>query len=701
LTEDDWAAIAAAELTNQRRRWRRGTGRATSGTAAKFQSVNTDGWRSTYASPPTFDPVGNPEYFTVTRQGFNTSGGATTYSEDLVCTQRTRQVYPNQASLETNQVALSDYIYSTDTVLGATNNSTEASPKPVANWVMPDRMTVGNTIHLEVTAFHRNARDFEQIAAVEFRATDGTTTVTQVVATSAISSSYEDAVPVIVYQCDLDISALANPATVTVNAKVYPWIGGAASVLDSADSSVEREFSPRTFTRDTAAQRVAYVRTAALGGNDGTGVVSTVDATASANPFLTHGAAINAMHTHGAAEGVIYTGDDQGLAFVMSSAAIVATRTQNGKALIITRESGVARANARVSFGLAAFRPRLGAAGGYLIFRDMGIVRTGTLSFTGEAASALRLYFDRCNFDNASNNAAILSNSDAYFYGVVFSNLSASLLNAGTREIRTIRGCTIPTSGGALEGWLAVGNLITTMGGVMSVGSRSATGSILSFNKVVGVNATSGFVNLALSADVSQVAIVQNLLEFISATANPAIRGTADAATGNVNHIIIHNNTVTGFFNNGRSNLFYEDGATARTSKLMSVRGNIQDQINTKGDVFVLSGARVGNWAYLYGVGCDGEFSQFIDADSGGIGSAFAQAYPGINASIGTSSTVRNDPLWTTYAGTTSGPTAGAGGGVYTLQSGSPAKARCKPNLRFDLAGSTRTGPLTSSGAYL
>lgn len=700
MTEDDWATIAAAELTNQRRRWRRGTGRVTSGTAAKFQSVNTDGWRSTYASPPTFDPVGNPEYFTVTRQGFTTSGGATSYSELLLCTQRTRQVYPNQASLEANQVALSDYIYSTDTVLGATNNSTEASPKPVANWVMPDRMTVGNTIHLEVTAFHRNARDFEQIAAVEFRATDGTTTVTQVVATSAISSSYEDAVPVIVYQCDLNISTLANPATVTVNAKVYPWIGGAAAVLDSADSSVEREFSPRTFRRDTAAQRVAYVRTAANGGNDGTGVVSITPSTASANPFATVLAAINAHHTAGGLDGgTIYIGDDQGTPFVLGSTAV--TRTQSVSALTMTRESGVARANARVSFGAASFRARFGAAGGWLIFRDMGIVRTGTSVIDGEAASNLRIYFDRCNFDNGSFNATILSNSDVNHYGVVFSSLASALLNPGTREIRTVRGCTITNSGSNIEGWLAVGNLITTPGGALSFGTRSASGAIMAFNKVVGVNATNGFVTLGGASDVTGAAIVQNLLEYISITANPAIRVTADSATGNTTHVIIHNNTITGFFNNGRSNSFYEDGATARTSKLMSVRGNIQNQINTKGDIFVTNGARVGNWAYLYGVGCDGEFSCFIDADSGGIGSAFAQAYPGINASIGTSNSVRNDPLWTTYAGTTSGPTAGAGGGVYTLQSGSPAKNRAKPVLRFDLAGSTRSGPLTSSGAYL
>lgn len=109
-----------------------------------------------------------------------------------------------------------------------------------------------------------------------------------------------------------------------------------------------------------------------------------------------------------------------------------------------------------------------------------------------------------------------------------------------------------------------------------------------------------------------------------------------------------------------------------------------------------------GNWAYRYGVGCQAEFSQFIDATSGGIGSAFAQAYPGLAAKIGTSATVRQDPLYTAAAATTSGPTAGAGNGTYPAAGGRAGQGHggARPSLRFDLAGATRSATAASAGAY-
>lgn len=676
-------------------------------TDANVTAINADGWSVTYTSPPTFDPVADPKYVVASRQGFDTTGAATTHEDAIILTQRVRQAYPNNASLSTDRVAMSDYLYSTDTVTGKTNNSAETSPKPVANWVAPDRLVVGNTLpaaNLEIVAFHRNARNGEEVACVEWIISDGTNTVTAKASASVVSGRTGDRQAVIVYRpaADVDISTLTDGATLTVNAKVYPWIGGAASVLNSADSSVAREFSPRYFRRDTAllaAPRVAYVRTVANGGNDATGVVSTTPATASANPFATVLAAINAHHTAGGMDGaIIYIGNDGGTPFVLGSTA--ATRTQSHSALTITREPGVARANARVSFGAASFRPRLGTAGGWLRFLDVGVTRTGTSNFSGEAGSLLSIYFDGVTFDNATNNAAIYnSNSDGYFYNVDFQNVGTTLLNAATREHRIFRGCAA-TGANNIEGWLVVGCQWTGTALVLTRGTRTESGSIRAYNFLTGPSAGAPMVSYGNSETVVGCVMAQNVIEYISATAQPAIRVSGDSATGGNTHIILHHNTFAGFFINGRGNLFYEDGTTARTSKLMSCKGNIHVQINTKGDVFVTNGARVGNWPYLYGVGCEGEFSQFIDADSGGIGAAFAQAYPGLRASIGTSSTVRNNPIFTDDNATSSGPTAGAGGGTYTIASNSPAKARVAPVLRFDLAGNARSTTLASAGAY-
>jgi hypothetical protein len=88
------------------------------------------------------------------------------------------------------------------------------------------------------------------------------------------------------------------------------------------------------------------------------------------------------------------------------------------------------------------------------------------------------------------------------------------------------------------------------------------------------------------------------------------------------------------------------------------------------------------------------------------LNSAFAQAYPGRGANIGTSATVQNDPKFTSPAATTwsgSGTTgtAGAGNGTYTLQNGSPCKAMMDVGvLPFDLAGNARSPTNDTTGAY-
>jgi len=132
--------------------------------------VSSLGWDVNFTSPPTMDPVGAPKYLYAIRQGYNTSGGATSFTDTLILTQRIRQAYPNHASLDASRVALTDYVYSTDTVTNVTNNSAETSPKPIANWVTPHRAVVGNSISVEIVAAHRNARSGVQVACVVFRA---------------------------------------------------------------------------------------------------------------------------------------------------------------------------------------------------------------------------------------------------------------------------------------------------------------------------------------------------------------------------------------------------------------------------------------------------------------------------------------------------------------------------------------------------
>lgn len=675
------------------------------------QSINANGWSFTASgTPPTFAPDSAPQFAYVSRAGFDSSGNATTIVDTLILTQRIRQPYPNQASLTTDQGALSDFIYAADTVSGKTNNSTKVSPKPVVNWARWSKRVIGATFpkeFLEVVAFHRNARQNKQVAAVIWTITDGTNTVTVSSSSAVVSGHSGDRKPVLVYRpaSDVDVSGLSD-GTLTVNAKVYPHVGVTASIADSSLSSVEREFSPRTYRKNVAlaaAPRYVYVSTA---GNDTSGVGSTTYATAKATPCLTVLGAINkAITTWSEMDGVhIFIGDDGGTPFVMGSTA--ATRTQNGGECLITRDPLVAKASARVSFGAAAFRPRFP----FLAFSDISIVRTGTLTFQGEAATQLRVSFENCDFDNGSNNATWLNQSHDYHFGTTFTNLTGdSALGTGTYEHRLYRGMTVTGSYAKMEGWLVLGCDINQTGQFLR-GTRTASGGIIAFNRLRDPTSAAIMIEIGADQDVDGFWIAQNEIEYISATTNAAIRVSGDDKTGNNKHVGIHNNTFIGAYQAGRWNVFYDEGTTPRTSDLMSVVGNIGVAIYTKSDVFrggVQAGGdaatRTGNWAFMYGVGCRANFSQFQSNTP--LGGNEAQEYPGLRCNIGTSTTTRNDPLFTTYAGTTvaAGPTytAGAGGGTYTLQAGSPAIGMNDNGvLPFDLAGNARSATASAAGAY-
>lgn len=693
--------------TGRRRRW--GSPAPTGPLSdPSITSARADSWSVACTAPPTMDPVGSPRYLALSRAGYSLTGAATNHVETLVLTRRVRQPYPAQASFDASRVSLSDYVYATDMILGgATNNASEVSPKPIANWALPDRRVVGNSLRLELVASHRNARSRSQVACVEFRATDGITTVTQVVSAPSILGLASDLNAVLGYACNLDITSL-SAGPVTANAQVFPWIGGAASVLNSADQSAVREFRPQVFLKNvTLASNPVYIYVNASTGNDTSGAVSTVAATAEATPCASAAGAVNrAVAVNGSLDGVeirFMAG-----AHVLSTAAIIATRAQATAECIFTRDPNATKAGVILQFGATAVRLRFGAAGGWLRIKGTTLDRTGAQGFSGEASSRLRVIIEDFVFANNSQNATLFANSDGGWLGGSFTGLTGnSILGpvaAGDHVL--MRGVSGDLNGGALQLWNILGcnldrpNLITS-------GTKSASGAIFAFNKIKGPTGTTCIV-LAQTSDVVGCAILQNVLEWTSTQTGHFIGISNDSQVGNGAHIVMHHNTIAGFWNSGRCNLFYDEGSTPRTNKLHSFVGNIHCALNTKGDVFrganeagADASSRTGNWAYLYGVGCRSEVSMFMDANSGGLGTSFAQDYPGLGASIGTSATLRNDPLFTDYKASTSGPTAGIGGGDYSLQAGSPAIGRVKaPVLAFDLAGATRSVTASAAGAY-
>lgn len=690
-------------------------------TFAQLTSINANGWSGTYTSPPTFNPSGSPETISVTRAGFDTSGNTTTHTSTITLTSRIRQPYPNQSLWTSDQVALSRIIYDDDTIVGGlTNNSTIVSPKPVANWVMPHRLTVGNSIDLEVVAFHRDARNSEQVACVKFIATDGTNTVSQFVSTSVVSGKSYDKHAVIVYRTNLDVTTL-NAGLITCNAEIYPWIGVASSIAKSADSAVLREFSPRYFLKNTslaAAPIYAYVAT---GGNDTTGAVSSTVATAAASPCATIAGAIARIQTvNGKADGcIIRLGDDGGTPWAVGS--VTPTITQNVGCLTITRDPTVAKANARMGLDASALRPKLTASltspltEGSLLLDDIQIERTGVGQFQGEAATQLQAMFRNVDFNVNSNVSNILNNAHDYHFGTTFTSVSSTMLAATTLEHRLWRGVTA-TGLTNIEGWCTVGCSFTTVNSFgRAANGRTQSGMVFAYNTCMSLNPNLNFIELGTTgtnADVSGAAIVQNVFEYIPSSSTAAVvHGLSnDSKTGNNTHIILHHNTYTGAYQLGRFNAFYEDGPTARTSTQMSVQGNIIVSYHCKGDVF--RGAneaggdastRVGNWEAKYGVNHRDNYFMYEAISAVGQGSNQGMDYEGIRSVKGISTSVRNDPLFTDYKASTyngTSYTAGAGGGTYTLTSSTPCKNMVLPILRYDLAGNPRSSNLSAAGAF-
>lgn len=681
-------------------------------------SVNALGWNAEWAggTPPTFSPDTAPMTMQVSRQGFDATGAPATWTDTRIFTKRVRQPYPNDNVLTATTVALDDYIYATDSIAGVVNNSAETSPKAISKWLQSDRKIVGNTLSGELFAVHRDGRAGKPVACVVVTATDRNgVSVSQTIPAPGVSPSAGDWQAVLVYAYSLDITGLA-PGKIRLNALVYPWLGAAGSVLDSsATANDSRTFCEQWYYKNVA--RAADPPRCYIGGanaSDATGVFATSsaqDAAAKASPFATYEKAIEAaLAALGAYNSGTDTGGIDGTESRFRSGTWAGTRNvtfnfyQGNSAVKFCRDTayaGSTRANTIIQSGANAFGTQLGI----VIFEDVTRQNMGpNVWFQLSRREILR------NVDFDANNLPYqLSQKHLYIEGgtTILNAHPSSLQYAAGVEMRLLRGVKALPAGGLTVDDCAVfgcqfNQVIFT--------STSHSQGMLCFNKV-----SMGRASVAIPAGGSNVigyAVVQNAGEWTTTVNNVAFGPSCDGDTANITHLIDWHNTWAGANLLGRSNSLYDEaaGTTRRTHKLQSVIGPIHTQSNTKGDRFVGENQgnpseapfRVGNWSFLYGVGCRDVHTIYIDA--GGGAPAFRQEYPGLRASIGTSNVVRNDPLFVNYQGVTfdgSAYTAGVGGSDLRLQAGSPCKGKV-PNspLPFDLAGNPRSMTAASKGAY-
>lgn len=732
-------------------------GSGTTTIAAPFASVNGpttgpsgnwayESWSVQYATQPTLT---ENVPFTVERTGYNTSGAVATRRELMYVVKSTslggavRKPYPNHAQQSLLTAAISDYIYADDVLFGgAINNSTFVSPKPVVNWGTGDRRLIGNsiggsTIPIHVIPFHRNAGFGQEVACVTFQVSGlvsgiPTTLPDVVVGTCTAVSLSGDKNTVYGFALPTTDITTFDTGSVTVNAKAYPWVGGAASISDSSTGATRRDFCTQYFYKNAskyAAPDIIYV-------NATTGV----DATAQVNnpllPALTVVGAINRMRT-GSTGAPWNTATTQ--IVIAADGTYVGGGTGSGSStgqlggLVITRDPATTtRAGVILQLGAASFNANMTTAAGpgtfCTIFSDVSFTRGGG-ALNPFRGTSFELQIENCEFNCSALTSAWLSSSGtAQSLVLIGTTITNNSTGGGFGAVLYAkqylwRGVTVTTPG-TVEVNTLIGCEITTPSSFAAASGLTQDNTIVAYNKLLRVNTSV----LNIGSAPNGAAIVQNLWEFIGTTTTQflGLAVSNDGGTGSTSHVIIHNNTFTGAYGANRNNVFYNDGVSnTRTNTLQSVVGNIFVGIATKGDVYVGvneagqpwaadAPTRIWNWGFLYGAGCRNNFTQYIDASSGGLGSSFSQAYEGIESNWGTSNTTRNDPLFvsdqtypsktsTTYSGGTSGTySAGSGSGNYHVTSSSPCKgANSNAVLPGDLEGTARSLTLDTIGVYV
>jgi len=664
--------------------------------AAPISAVAADGWQSTMVAVAdlAFSPV------LLTRQGYSSTAQPTTLQETFYTTARVALPWPNQATLTTDTVALSDFIYASDVASGLTNNSTKVSPKPIGQHAMADRSVVGNSLTIDIVAFHRNG-----IACCDGIATDGTNSATALSSTPIVLGGPGDQHAVIGYRLTFDLTALA-PGPFTVRPRIYPRVGGVGSVQDSADNASLWDFCQRTFIKNTAVAAAPFVVYVSSTGNDTTGAVSSNPATAAASPCLTPTGAVNrARAVLGTATGALDGLEVRLTAGTWSFASSPTANTTNAE-IIIRPAPGLTKADVTWNFGSVAAH----ANTTYVRYSDLNIVRTGVNPIHNRGGGGCVI--DNCTLDNAGNTSATVAGAGGCLLTFINSTLNnmagSATVASATQIIRMLRGCVFNANGTstniALEERCILGCSIRGAIGD-NTAARTLTNCFVAFNRFRGGNSGTGMVHFSTPNPISNIAVIQNIFEFTSIANAVAISLSADGAPANVTHLCMWHNTLAGFNDWGRGNILYnETSGTARTHDLCSFGGNIHNQGNTKHDVFCgVNGfpdasTRTGGWSYLYGVGCRGEFFRYRDAGSG----SFAQRFAGMGSVVGTSNTGAGlDPLFIAPAHTTAGPVAGAGMGNYRTQAGSPARALLANSLvPFDGDGVARSGTV-AAGVYV
>ena len=627
-------------------------------TDPNVNSIAINGWQANYTSPPAFDPVGDPKYVVALRDGFNASGAAITVTDDLIIMGRTRQVYPNQATLETSDVHLNDFVFAGEVITGVTNNSTRAYPKPICCWLDGGLRTVYDQSYTaKLAVAHQFARSGRPVAAVKFSATDGVTTVSSTVSTMTKTDYTASGLSAPHFEATLDLSTLADDALITIDATIYPWVGDTAFVAstDFAAYPSGNFCEMKVLNLSTEGPVYAYVD----GVGAGTPAVHETAATAATTPYATILAAMQAVSAYNntnfarnnATGGIIRVENGTYAHEDLSAVAV----GDAGPVLEGVNATGfIYQGPAANNFDDLPDLIELKDLKIQMIASDVYWLDNSALLATNNRVTLTNVVWDANGF---TGNGYILASAG---YVTFIENSGDDLKQAQSFSSSAQESLAIGCSGPFLRSntYNAVACYDLNVSGVNK--KPSVTNRAAGEGQFFGWNFFGDAAQLILmlwddQSDAMGFAAVGNVFEQRTGTLTSAtsIGGTS----GEMNNAVFMQNTEVGT----RSIVAYSDAAS--TAKHVTHKFNVQELYNTKGDVFATDGTQINNWPTMFKVQHRGStyLSGSSQDDVYQAGSWMGEVEPLDNENgDGTTTLVADWAVDASFTGT------GAGGGDYT-----------------------------------
>ena len=572
--------------------------------------ILADGWQVLQSDMTHYLNASEPQKLLVSRPGFDRFATPTLAETTVDLTGRVRQPYPDQSNFTDNSIACSEFVYTADSIEGASNHSMRSAPQPIAMWLNHDRERVVSVTHeLRLAVAHAHARDGQPVAAVKFIVKDAVGNEVTQLATMQSSLRFEaSGLQIPHFAANVDLSSLAQGVLLTVDATIYPWVGEAFTLSIGADPYPSPNLTILRLLNDTNGGYGAfYALVDSTTGDDATGQVATARADSATSPFATIVAAAGAIKDLNAAHhGRV---DDAGGGVILLAEGVHALtpfKTEGHSSdipLCIAASDPAKRDTTVLTDGGVN---RFNGIPTRLRLRDLTLRKGGPNSVfldSGAASAENLLIAENCAWD-----ANEMGSYGAWVYRVgrfVQINCTASEGN-DPRQGNSFSTEAIMVSAIGCKG--CAGTITYNAVGCCDldeftlrapVGDRPAmVGTFLGWNKFSNGSATNAIV--AISTEIGQrgFAFVGNIIESWGTSTNAALRLNADSDENPAQNIVFHNNTIAG----ERANLLYLDGAV-NVPKSGSFRNNLFHRINIKSDIFSAQTSNTGNWPARYKVG--------------------------------------------------------------------------------------------------